>query len=374
MQFKRSWILKALTVGLGLTAGLVAAELLLRVMGIPRFHQAHSSPSQFHFLKDQATGSFFYVNKPSTTITFQYDSNPRGYFKPGNVVDHVTNSWGFRGPEFAAARSPGNVRLLFVGDSFTFGEGVNFEDTFAEVTAQLLPRRLGRDNLKVESCNVGVGGYNTTDELFLLKSIEPDLRPDAVVLCYVLNDAEPPLFQVDPLRGPVRQHRGAEVPEGLNEPRPPETLLYRSRVAQVVWRYAAGREQTRRTEAYYLSLYAPDSAGWKESRDALREAGEFCRREKVPLVVMVFPILHKLNADYPFRAIHDMITQEAQNDGAVVLDLLPSFLGNNAADLRVHPTDQHPNEKAHRIAAEALAAKLAASPAFLEKIGRPVAK
>ena len=373
MPFKRSWILKVLTVCLGLAVGLVVAELVLRALGLPRYHRAHSAPSQFHFLKDKATDTYFYVNKPSSTITFQYDSNPHGYFKPGNVVDHVTNSWGFRGPEFSP-KTPGTVRLLFVGDSFTFGEGVRFEDTFAEATARLLPARLGRENLQVESCNVGVGGYNTTDELFLLKAIAPDLRPDAVVLCYVLNDAEPPLFQVDPVRGPVRQHRGAEVPEGLDEPRPPQTLLYRSRVAQVAWRYAEGRKQTRQTEAYYRSLYAPDSAGWQASRSALREAGEFCRRGKIPLVVMVFPILHKLDADYPFRSIHDLVDQEAERDGAVVLDLLPSFLGHNAADLRVHPTDQHPNEKAHRIAAEALAAKLASTPALLEAIGQPAAK
>ncbi len=86
---------------------------------------------------------------------------------------------------------------------------------------------------------------------------------------------------------------------------------------------------------------------------------------------MVFPILHKLNASYPFRDIHGMVDQEAEAGGALALDLLPSFEGNSAPDLWVHPTDQHPNAKAHRIAAEALAAKLASFPAFLETIGQP---
>jgi hypothetical protein len=96
--------------------------------------------------------------------------------------------------------------------------------------------------------------------------------------------------------------------------------------------------------------------------------GAFCRRENVPLVVMIFPVLYKLDAHYPFRNIHNLVAKEAQDDGAVVLDLLPSFQGRRATDLWVYPTDQHPNEKAHRIAAEALAAKLTATPAFLEKI------
>ena len=371
MQFRNIWIFKTLTVGLGLAVGSVVAELLLWALGIPYFHKAHSAPSQFRFLKEKASGRFFYVNTPSSTITFQYDSNPRGYFKPGNVVDHVTNAWGFRGREFSSSKQPGTVRLLFLGDSFTFGEGVHFEDTFAEATARLLTQRLARESLKVESYNLGVGGYNTADELALLKSVEPNLRPDAVILCYVLNDAEPPLFQVDPLRGPIRNPRGAQVPEGLDEPLPPKTLLYQSRIAQLVWRYAKARELNRQTEAYYLSLYRPESEGWQVTRGALHELGAFCQREKVPLIVMVFPILHELSANYPFRAIHGMVAQEADAGGALVLDLFPSFQGKSAADLRVHLTDQHPNEKAHRIAAETLAAKLASFPAFLEMIGQP---
>jgi len=353
---------------MGLAVGLVVGEFALRALGIPFFHKAHSAPRQFRFLKDKATGEVFYVNTPSSTITFKYESNPRGYFKPGNVVDHVTNAWGFRGPDFSSHEEPGTVRLLFLGDSFTFGEGVHFEDTFAEVTAKLLPQLLGRENLKVKSYNLGVGGYNTTEELFLLKSMGLQLRPDAIVLCYVLNDAEPALFQIDPLRGPVRRRREAFVPEGLDEPLPPKTLFYRSHIAQVVWRYTKARERNRQTEAYYLSLYSPDAEGWRATRGALRELATYCQHEKIPVVVMVFPILDELNASYPFRAIHGMVAQQAETDGVVVLDLLPFFQGNRAADLWVHPTDQHPNEKAHHIAAEVLAAKLASFPEFIEKI------
>ncbi len=160
-----------------------------------------------------------------------------------------------------AAREPGTIRLLFLGDAFTFGEGVHFDDTFAEATARLLPQRLGRENLKVESCNLGVGGYNTADEVFLLKSIAPDLRPDAVILCYVLNDAEPSLFQVDPVRGPVRNPRGVQAAEGLDEPEPPQTLLYQSRVARLVWRIAKSLERTRQTRGRLSFTLQPGLQG-----------------------------------------------------------------------------------------------------------------
>ena len=53
-----------------------------------------------------------------------------------------------------------------------------------------------------------------------------------------------------------------------------------------------------------------------------------------------------------------MIDREIQNTGAQFLDLLPAFTGKSGPILWVHPTDQHPNEKAHAIAARQLAAIL----------------
>lgn len=371
MRFGNIWGFRAFALCLGLAVGLVAVEVLLRVLGVPHFHKAHTAPNQFRIFKNDSTGDFFYVNEPSSTITFEYESNPRGYFKPGNRVDHLTNSWGFRGPEFSAAKQPGTIRLLFLGDSFTFGEGVHFDDTFAQGTARLLPQRLGRENLRVESFNMGVGGYNTTEALFLLKSVGRTVRPDAVILCYVLNDAEPSLFQTDPVLGPVRRPREAQVPEGLDEPLPPKTLLYRLRTAQVVWRFARARQRSERTEAYYRSLYGANAWGWEASSRALDEAAALCRREKIPLIVMLFPMLYKLDGSYPYRAVHAMVAREAETDGAAVLDLLPAFEGKRADDLWVFPTDQHPNEKAHRMASEALVAKLASLPEFLEKVKQP---
>jgi hypothetical protein len=38
----------------------------------------------------------------------------------------------------------------------------------------------------------------------------------------------------------------------------------------------------------------------------------------------------------------------------VLIDVFPKLKGMNAEDLWVHPTDQHPNEKVHAIASQAL--------------------
>ncbi len=50
-----------------------------------------------------------------------------------------------------------------------------------------------------------------------------------------------------------------------------------------------------------------------------------------------------------------MVAQFCVWNGIPVLDLLDAFEGQPYEELWVHPSDQHPNEDGHYIAAEALA-------------------
>ena len=53
------------------------------------------------------------------------------------------------------------------------------------------------------------------------------------------------------------------------------------------------------------------------------------------------------------------IEQFAEANEISTLSLLPAFAGEDDVDLWISPTDQHPNEKGHAIAAEAIADFLA---------------
>jgi len=75
---------------------------------------------------------------------------------------------------------------VILGDSLTFGWGVEKELTFEE----RLEARLD-ETRPTEVINLGVGNYNTTQQvhLFLAKGLK--YQPDQVVLFYFINDAEP---------------------------------------------------------------------------------------------------------------------------------------------------------------------------------------
>ena len=94
----------------------------------------------------------------------------------------TTNSDGWRDAEFAAEPTPGKTRVVALGDSFTFGYGVDYGDRFTEV---LEARR------DVDVLNLGVFAYGTDQELLAYVHHGRPLDPDLVLLtAYLGNDLD----------------------------------------------------------------------------------------------------------------------------------------------------------------------------------------
>lgn len=348
---------------LGLLAGLGLAEGALRVIGMPKFYRAHTLPAQPQFSMVGIDGrTLFYTNTPSADITFVYDGNPRGYFDADNAVHQHTNSLGFRGAEFVTAKDSNAYRLVFLGDSFTFGEGVKDEDVYPQQLARLLGAQFPAR--RFESYNFGVGGYNTSQSLYVLKKLALQFKPDAVVLGYTLNDAEPALFSADSSGNTVsRRAREASVFEGMSELPPPHSAVFRLRLVQLAWQVMGRRFATAQTITYYNQLYRDENPAWRETRSALQEFTRVCTASRIHCYVVIFPQLFRLGDDYPFSRPSILVQNELRSavpEAVTILDLFPALKGRKDADLWVHPTDPHPNEIVHQLVADQLLAAMAA--------------
>ena len=153
-------------------------------------------------------------------------------------------------------------------------------------------------------------------------------------------------------------------------PSPPHSLLYKSRLAQLAWKGLRSRETSERWEDYYRSIYAPTSPGWLKSRDALRQIVQLAEQKNAECYVICFPMLYELNDRYPFEEIHRQIGQVVGQAGGRFIDLFPAIKGMDAEALWVYPTDHHPNERVHRVAARALVEIRTADPHFRVRIDR----
>jgi lysophospholipase L1-like esterase len=96
----------------------------------------------------------------------------------------TSNGDGFRGPEFRR-RTPGVLRVAALGDSSTFGWGVDPEYTFEE----LLARRLSANGSRAEVFNLGMPGTTSRHGLGVLDHYAARLKPDVVVISFGANDA-----------------------------------------------------------------------------------------------------------------------------------------------------------------------------------------
>ncbi len=97
---------------------------------------------------------------------------------------HTNNSQGFRDGREFGPKSPGDRRILLLGDSFTYGIGVNDDQTFAYHLEQYLRER----RLAAEVINTGNPGKGTDYELKLFQTVGVQLQPDVTVLCFFAND------------------------------------------------------------------------------------------------------------------------------------------------------------------------------------------
>lgn len=99
-------------------------------------------------------------------------------------VEYIINDNGRRDSTPATGDSLA-VRVLVLGDSFTFGDGNAEGDVWTAVMERALTAR-GR---RVDVVNAGVEGYDTRSEALYLEELEAGVRPDVVVLGFLANDA-----------------------------------------------------------------------------------------------------------------------------------------------------------------------------------------
>src|SRR5262249_32019985 len=109
-------------------------------------------------------------------------------------VAYETNADGQRDDvNHALAKDPRRTRIVFLGDSFTFGWGLELQYTFVKQLQSLL----GTERWEV--INLGVPSYTTVDEVALFGISGLKYDPDLVVLMYHPNDPE---VMVDTPLGP----------------------------------------------------------------------------------------------------------------------------------------------------------------------------
>lgn len=308
----------------GVLVAAVLAEIALRVThwGV---YEPRSADYYFQ------TGPGFWTFDRSMPPEHTWDRDPYGRLPPGAKLTYALNSYGLRGRDPV----PGRPNVLFVGDSFTFGEGVRDGEPFVDVVGQALGTRM---TPAPQTVNAGVPGYGSVQEAARLPSLLEAFRPRAVVVVYVPNDPVPVDDSID---------RNDLLAVPVDAP-----ALRIVRLARAVLGHeTANRDVEQWYESYY---FGGRRAEWDRARDALAAMKRASEAAGARFGVVHFPLIHRLS-ERPLRRIEETVAAACRAMGAPYLDLTPVLAREPDRALWLHPTDHHPDPLAHRIAADAIA-------------------
>jgi lysophospholipase L1-like esterase len=273
---------------------------------------------------------------PGSHFKICYEGNPRGYFDDEGCVGVSINSLGYRDTEHPPHAPAGTERIVFLGDSFTLGEGVRDEDIYPRLLAKQAGHRL-------EIINLGMSGDETWLELKRYREIARAMHPKRVILQWNTNDI--------PKTGLLEaQDRliGVHYRE-LFQQAPPVGSL---------GRYLWMRWKLRSISNELLSLAETETASGELGFEKILELKRAVERDGAKFQLVIFPELIRFD-HYPYASLIARLLDFCREHGIPVVNLLPALSKHRDSDLWVHETDHHPNELAHRIAAEEIARVLA---------------
>ncbi len=254
---------------------------------------------------------------PAMNEIMEYDArlfwtlkkNLRGRRITGNLkewpVDFgvTTNGLGLRG---AAVGPKRKFRILAVGNSCTFGVGVNDDETWPARLERIMREESGVES---EVINAGVPGYSSFQGRRYLEERGLDLEPDLVIACFGFND-------IDAWGG-----------EG-------DDAAMACRVAGAAWERALSRSALFRGMSRLLKGGGEPAAGERllrvdsrEMRENIAEMNRTCAERGARLMLLIWPFRNQREKGNPapilFQAV---LLQTAREEEIPVVNLIEPFL------------------------------------------------
>lgn len=278
---------------------------------------------------------FAQLNFKTTTI-FEKDPDLGWKLKPqandiwcGKKVS--INAKGVRGPELPYERAPSAKRILYLGDSVTFGcRLASYQHTFPYLIESLLEQQ---GQLQVETVNAGVGGYSPWQEYIYLVKEGIKYQPDLIILSFVLNDVTEK-FRLTKFGGHVE---GWQLYKSANSffdriYKSNSGIMYFARRFAEWQRFGTdtqkGAIQVENFNIRYL-IENPDDPqiknAWKMTLANLDKIATFSREQGIPLIIVLFPFSFQLDSLDLENSPHTILSQFTTKQAIPYINLLPIF-------------------------------------------------
>ena len=258
-----------------------------------------------------------------------------------------TNSLGFRTPDAHPAPDPNTCRIVYLGDSATFGRRVKEHERYSDVLQRMLESVFpGR---QLETINLAIPGFSSFQARRTFETVGRSCNPDVVVVCVGTNDRQP--SQDMPDEDAARQ---------IARPRRLHALLSHARVYQLLRAIVTAVAQGWR-ERDVKQRVSP--AEYERNIAALAEA---CRRAGAELIVLDCPRGRRYGNPYVKQpsAYRQANRRLARAMKMTYVQARSMTERSRAANSHLFGDTHHPNRLGHAVMAVHLFEAIAKLPSF----------
>lgn len=291
---------------------------------------------------------------------------------------HSSNSLGMRdrARESVPPTNSAEKRILFLGDSFTEGLGIDYDQTFPAVVERELNSRSASE--KTMRCfNAGLSSYSPLLELRALQQLwNQGYQFDEVVLLVDTSDPQDELLYRRELGLAI--DRKSDRTELTDRPFYSEgqITLYRwSAIARKLWRtsrhfeplwiWRDGKKEDREIWATDPELIARwGNQGVERLLESTEAIAHATRSRGVPLTVVIYPWPYQVEAPGP-GILEDRVSRFCAAQDITFVNLYPTFRDHEDPQALFIDDDVHWNEKGHELVGSSIAQQLSAANALL---------
>jgi lysophospholipase L1-like esterase len=334
------WLLKLILIGVGLGG----AELLVRLARV-------APPLESQYIGHVANSPISFGKRPFSTVTGRSAS---GEF----TFTYHHNSRGFRDDEHEVTKPPGVFRIVVLGDSFTYGVGATFEETYAAQLERLLNERPTAQR-RVEIIKLGLPRYFPALEKTVLEHLGWNFAPDLVLVTVLPNDVIDTALGVDAVAvggsGFLLSRYGQRF--GCVG----EWVYLHSHLARAVLVRATALLLSSSTELHPQDIYrnhGVHESAWRQLEADLAHMRESARQHGARFVVVSIP------QGGPWQDFHAYPDQRlatwSLKHGATFIATLPALRAAEPATQLYWPKDGHCTPAGYAVIARTIFAELTA--------------
>lgn len=290
------------------------------------------------------TGGMFYGGKIQLKIPKELDKRQvhipgalRSYYWHNKL--HVFNQDHMRRTTPFPKKRENTFRIMVLGDSMTYGQGVKESETYSNILQDHLQKEFD-----IEILNLGVCGHGSEDILHELKKFTPTLIPDLIIYGICTNDFNPSQKMVK-----VTNQKKFHIPISFSTKK---FLIDKFRTAKLLKKMYAKLMLISGIHVSYKKEIKTNFVQ-KKSRfeEDLIKMSQYVKSKKLPpIITMVLTPLPKFPLDKLIKSAEEI----AERAG---MTLIPSKNYNQKYsnhNFAVSEWDGHPNVKAHQIFANNL--------------------